>query len=315
MDMRLFLPIGNNYSPKESILNESIGAYIKMSPISWKRESNFVGPEVITDVYLLNKKFMKNQFDQDFAIGLLLEPLEYLGVSPRKFDKLSKNLSKVLTFEDSLLQNGSGRYFPYFVGGSMLKMNEKLIFDQRDSKVSFVLSSKRITSGHKLRHKIALDFSKRYRIDLFGSGINEFRERHIPYSSYNYSIVVENGMNSFLFTEKLIDCLLHKTVPIYWGGSKVLEVFNPDGILRFNSNRELNKILEAISNDSISLNLEAIEINQRKALEFISKELNIYKSFVDIGFLPDVPLSSIDFLDDPTGYLSGKVSLQEALRK
>ena len=286
-----------------------------MSPINWRREINFSEHEVITDVFLLNKKFMKNTFNMKTCIGLLLEPLEYLKMSPKNFFKYSANLSKVLTFEDSLLAINNEKYVPYYVGGSMLHLNEKLIFDNRVSNISFVLSSKRITSGHKFRHKIASKFGKKFKIAQYGSGINNFTERHVPYSSYQYSIVVENVRNSYLFTEKLIDCLLHKTVPIYWGGSKVLEIFDSRGILFFETISELDDILSNINEEKIVPNFEAIDANQKIALQFISKELNIYKSLIHNGFLPPFNYEISDYLTDSENFLSGNHTLAQVLRQ
>jgi hypothetical protein len=308
------MPIGNNYSPEESIPDETIGGYIKMSPLTWRREIDFSGLEIITDVFLLDKKFMKRKFNALSSIGLLLEPLEYLKISPKKFGKYSSNLAKVFTFEDSLLHNPNGKYLPYYVGGSMLKMDEKLRFEEQSNGISFVLSSKRITSGHKFRHRIASKFSKKFKITQYGSGINHFVDRHIPYSSYQYSIVVENGKNSHLFTEKLIDCVLHKTIPIYWGGSKVLELFDARGILYFNNMYELNEILTDIKEGRIVPNFEAIEINQKIALNFISKELNLYKSLLNNGYLPPLEYEISDYLNNSDGFLSGNYTLAQILK-
>jgi hypothetical protein len=308
------MPIGNNYSPEQSIAGETIGGFIKMSPITWRRELDFIGPEIVTDVFLLNKKFMKKNFLSHSSIGLILEPLEYLKISPRKMVKYSANLSKVLTFEDSLLRSRNEKYVPYYVGGSMLKLEEKLKFNEKRNRISFVLSSKRITSGHKYRHKIASTLGQKFNLTLYGSGINNFNERHIPFSSFQYSVVVENGKNSHLFTEKLIDCLLHKTVPIYWGGSKVLEIFDPRGILVFDSIKELNEILTNIKEEKIIPNKEAIEENQIIAFNFISKELNIYQSLTKIGFLPNIEFHARDYLTDFKAFLAGDYNLAQVLK-
>ena len=314
MEVKLHMPIGNNYSPEESIPDETIGGYIKMSPFVWRREIEFSGQEIITDVFLLDKKFMKKKFNTSMSAGLLLEPLEYLRISPKKFEKYSSNLAKVFTFEDSLLSKPGGKFQPYYVGGSMLRMDEKLRFEERLNGISFVLSSKRITSGHKFRHKIASRFSKKFNITQYGSGINDFDDRHVPYSSYQYSIVVENGKNSYLFTEKLIDCLLHRTIPIYWGGSKVLELFDPRGILYFNNINELDEILKDINNGRITPNFDAIEANQKSALNFISKELNLYKSLLNDGFIPPLEYEISDYLSNSDGFLSGNYTLAQVLK-
>jgi hypothetical protein len=126
--------------------------------------------------------------------------------------------------------------------------------------------------------------------------------------------VVENGNNSHLFTEKLIDCLLHKTIPIYWGGSKVLELFDSRGILYFNNMHELNEILTDIKKGRIAPNLEAIEANQKIALNFISKELNLYKSLLTHGFIHGSRCEIDDYFINSDGFLSGDYTLAQVLK-
>lgn len=68
-----------------------------------------------------------------------------------------------------------------------------------------------------------------------------------------YSVVVESSSEPNYFTEKLIDCLITKTIPIYWGCPNVSEYFdtsywiNPQNILTFEYTEDyyyknLNKI-------------------------------------------------------------------------
>lgn len=68
-----------------------------------------------------------------------------------------------------------------------------------------------------------------------------------------YSVVVESSSEPNYFTEKLVDCLITKTIPIYWGCPNVSEYFDtsywiqPQDILTFNYTEEyytknINKI-------------------------------------------------------------------------
>ena len=92
-----------------------------------------------------------------------------------------------------------------------------------------------------------------------------------------------------------------------------MDIFDPRGILYFSNLTELNEILTAINEGKIIPNYEALEINQRIALQFISKELNIYRSLIQVGFLPPLEFTIGDYLSDTNGFLSGYYTLEELL--
>ena len=48
-----------------------------------------------------------------------------------------------------------------------------------------------------------------------------------------FSIVIENSIESDYFTEKLLDCFLTGTIPIYVGTKTTSEYFDTDGIIYF----------------------------------------------------------------------------------
>jgi hypothetical protein len=43
--------------------------------------------------------------------------------------------------------------------------------------------------------------------------------------------VIESCQEPGYFTEKIIDCFLTGTIPIYWGDPNIRDIFNPGGIL------------------------------------------------------------------------------------
>lgn len=59
-----------------------------------------------------------------------------------------------------------------------------------------------------------------------------------------FSIVIENSKEKNYFSEKLIDCLLTKTIPIYWGCPNIEEYFDISGFITF---KNQNDFLEQIN--------------------------------------------------------------------
>lgn len=84
-----------------------------------------------------------------------------------------------------------------------------------------------------------------------------------------FSIIIENSQEINYFSEKLIDCLLTKTIPIYWGCPNISDYFDIDGFLIFeNENNFLNKINSVDLNTYYSDKQTAIENNFNKAKKY-----------------------------------------------
>jgi hypothetical protein len=79
--------------------------------------------------------------------------------------------------------------------------------------------------------------------DCFGRGIRDIDTRpqdwRITASRWRWRIFQQD----YYFTEKLIDCFLMETVPVYWGCPGIGSIFDERGILRFETPDELMRSL------------------------------------------------------------------------
>ncbi len=62
-----------------------------------------------------------------------------------------------------------------------------------------------------------------------------------------FHITIENNMDDYYFTEKIIDCFRTYTIPIYWGTNRVLELFDKDGIIYLEDPSKLHQVVSALS--------------------------------------------------------------------
>lgn len=127
---------------------------------------------------------------------------------------------------------------------------------------SLIASNKRDLAGHKLRHEI-VDLIREHSldVDIMGRGYKPFDNKADGLLPYRYSVVIENVQETGYYTEKLIDTLLCRTVPIYWGSPDVSERFDPRGIIICNTADEIRAALEQMSHDDYDARSEAIEAN------------------------------------------------------
>ena len=59
-----------------------------------------------------------------------------------------------------------------------------------------------------------------------------------------FSIIIESIQDTNFFTEKLVDCLLTNTIPIFWGCSNIGDFFDINGFIIFNDENDLVRKLE-----------------------------------------------------------------------
>ena len=66
------------------------------------------------------------------------------------------------------------------------------------------------------------------------------------FDEFQFSIVIENSQQENYFTEKIIDCLITKTIPIYWGCPNISEFFDTTGWLFFETFENLLQELQKL---------------------------------------------------------------------
>lgn len=173
--------------------------------------------------------------------------------------ELEDSFDYILTHEDELLSRGD-KYLPMPMVHYFLQDNN--ITDFTKSKLVSMLSSDRNVPellGHALRHSIRDTYSGRF--DLYGRETNPVDCTSMALKDYRFAIVVENNKQPHYFTEKLLDCLACKTIPIYYGATPENYGFDANGILSFSTVEELGTILDSLSEELYNSKLDAVESN------------------------------------------------------
>ena len=218
-------------------------------------------------------------------IALLLESQElhrmyydYISTHHHLFDV-------VLTFDKKLLDRGEN-FRMNLLGTTWLHEEYRKVWPKHKM-CSMIVSHKRQTSGHQLRHVLA----ERVSADVYGgpykklpfTATQPFAQDHTPchlsnqkyraLQEYRFSIVIENCKEDYYFTEKLIDCFLSGTIPIYYGCPSIGTFFNDQGILSFTTWEECMAIMKNISVSMYQEKLPFIHENFEKAKKYIHFKL------------------------------------------
>lgn len=240
--------------------------------IDWNRKD--IGKELVfytdSSLHLVNEN-VKNK------IAWLLESPEITVGSYQWISKNNNKFDYVLTHQKNLLDRGENFIFCP-TGGCWIKPEDQKIYN-KSKLLSIIASPKRITHGQRLRHQIIDKYKNK--IDLYGRGYNPIDYKLEALKDYMFSITIENTNKDYYFTEKLIDCFMTVTVPIYFGAPSIGNFFNEKGIIQINSLEDFEKIINTINKNKYQEMILYIKENFEKAKEYLIAEDYIYKNLIE----------------------------------
>ena len=108
-----------------------------------------------------------------------------------------------------------------------------------------------------------------------GRGYKPFELKQDGLLAYHYSVVIENVSESDYFTEKLLDCMLCGTLPIYYGPKNIGEYFNLLGIICCRTLTEFQIAIVATINPPNEAQAIAMAENRKIALSYSNLQQRI----------------------------------------
>ena len=215
------------------------------------------------------------------------EPNEYFGIH----DWVIKNkdiFSFILTWDDKVLNNCDNAIFLPF-GLSWFTPDQYNIDKKKVFEVAHLRGNLLKTYGHSLRYELLdrkneiitpIKFFETYgdRNDI----VNARKGKEEVFGNPMFGVAIENTQHNGYFTEKIIDCFLQKTIPIYWGCSNIGEFFNIDGIITFTSVDNAIIQINNLDEDYYNTCLEAINENYKLAIQYINYPKNIKDKVLEI---------------------------------
>lgn len=159
-----------------------------------------------------------------------------------------------------------------FLGWSIDKSLNDLTGKAKPAKsrhLSCVLSDAHIYPGH--RRRLALIYKlirSGATFDLMGRGFRNINDKWEALAPYRFSIALENDSIPYYFTEKITDCFLAWTIPVYWGCTNLEDYFPPESFIRIDVDhpQETAAILESLNESEYRRRLPALEEARRLVL-------------------------------------------------
>lgn len=167
-----------------------------------------------------NFDIVNNPHNPEKSIAWLYESPQLLGHLRADLDGLLRNYKYVVTNDGRIKETHNLRYLN--AHSTFIDTQTEGFYTPGTLKTEFcslICSDKTMTSGHCFRRGL-VDFLVKHfpEIHCYGSAFNKPLPKKVDgLASYQYSIVIENGIHEGYYSEKLLDAIYCETVPIYFG--------------------------------------------------------------------------------------------------
>lgn len=104
-------------------------------------------------------------------------------------------------------------------------------FPTKTDDISVICSNKAMVGGHRRRLRFVEQLLELSPMPRFGRGFRDLPEKWEGLAPFRYSVAVENSRHDHYWTEKIADCFLAGTVPIYWGAPNINDYFPADAMI------------------------------------------------------------------------------------
>jgi hypothetical protein len=203
-----------------------------------------------------------------------------------------KRYDKILTFDQDIL-NACPNAVSYVYGTTWIKPHEysSVRMEKKEFKVSSITGEKGWTVGHVFRTNL---YMRQQEIPIPHVCFKSKVAKTLPsiednptlgdskaplFDAFQFSLVIENSRQINYFTEKLVDCLLMKTIPVYYGCPNIDRYFDTRGwiILDTENVDDAFAKLSTLTPEWYSHYTDVIESNAQKALSVSDFYVNLSK--------------------------------------
>ena len=148
------------------------------------------------------------------------------------------NFSKLYTYDPAYKDYPNVKMFEYCPASTWIEKENRIIHN-KTKLVSYISSSKTFTPLQVTRNKLLEQLMFDDTVDVYGRNVNPIDKKSDALRDYCFSYAIENCSHPGYFTEKIVDCFITGTVPIYLGDPTVDRVFDPRGFIKLENNQEL----------------------------------------------------------------------------
>lgn len=219
------------------------------------------------------------------SCALLVEPRSISAKAYEYVEQNYKQFKYVFTHDSQLLAMCDNAKLILWGWGNANYMS---FSDRPKTKnISMVSSDKELCELHKARKELALMYENSGIVDCYGTfNGGKYAEIEDYMANYRFSLILENYIDDYWFTEKILNCFANKVVPVYIGARKIDDFFNKKGIIQVDTVDELKLavlfVTECNSEKWYQERLNAICDNYNRAKQFPVFEDWFYRKYGEL---------------------------------
>jgi len=223
----------------------------------------FVDDDSYTHAIIINTEMPLLKIGKENVIGIAYEPIAFLNITPEFIEYAKQNISRYFIGKVRDLPAPFEEHYTFQFHD--WANNSFKSYEEKPNLMSIMFSEKIFLSGHVYRYRLVIEILKRnLPIDIIGRGcdvikmLNEgeaqdprvkgsFTLHYELLRDYKFTIAIENTKSNKYISEKLTNCFVHNTIPLYFGAKQVDEVFGEGCCIKLTGDLESDiKIIEDV---------------------------------------------------------------------
>ena len=253
------------------------GKYFFWDRYNYGLNTHFYGPESMA--HPLGKPRVK--------YGMLTESRTIMPQDYEVFHKhrgLEKEFRYVFTYDEKILNEiENARFYPIAASIWNREMKEGLYL-KKDRDLSILSSDKTMCELHRFRLELARTCKKEQLADTYGrfDGGDYVQSVDETLDRYRFSLIIENDVSDYYFSERLTSCLAAQTIPVYLGARKIDDFFNTDGmiLLKKPDIEEAKRRIRECTKETYEAKLSAVLDNYKRVQEYVNMQDYLYEHYL-----------------------------------
>jgi len=163
---------------------------------------------------------------------------------------------------------------PWLVGQTYDQLT--VAFPEKTADIAVICSDKAMVDGHRRRLSFVEQLVALTTMPRFGRGFRTLPDKWDGLAPFRYSVAIENSRHDHYWTEKIADCFLAGTVPVYWGAPNIKDYFPEEAMIIIDTLDpvEVARIIKAEATpEAYQRRLPALREAKRRVLE----EYNLFE--------------------------------------
>lgn len=221
--------------------------------------------------------------------GLLIESKAIVPEDYKIFDKnpeLYKDFDAIFTYDADILEKiPNAKFFPAcaesWYGTNGRGVIDPEAYKKKTKNASILSSNKQSCDLHRFRLNLARRCRDEKLCDTFGRfDGGQVAELEDVLAKYRYSIVIENDISPYFFTERISNCFMAMTVPIYCGAPEIGKFFNMDGIICIKPGDDIAEVLKQCNEQDYEQRIPAILDNFNRVQKYVNIWDFLYDEYI-----------------------------------